>query len=200
MTEKITPEGATLSKTGEEVETESTLDEGFENGHSDEEVTTKATEAPTEPDWKTQAAYLAAEVMNMQKRYAREASEIRKYANDDLLKKLVPAFDNLSLALKAAAKTKDLPESQGLFGNKVFLSFLQGVEMTTKQFELTLASSGVEFIKSVGEIFDPTVHEAIGQTHTKDVPDNVITEEFERGFRLNGRIIRPAKVFVNKSA
>jgi molecular chaperone GrpE len=136
---------------------------------------------------------------NLQKRFIRESAELRKYANEELLKKIVPALDTLMLALKAAERSKLAPENKDLFSNKLFLSFIQGVEMTAKQFENVLQASGVEFVKSVGEVFDPTVHEALGQVNRVDVKDNVITEEFERGFKLQGRVIRPAKVFVNKN-
>jgi molecular chaperone GrpE len=150
-------------------------------------------------DWKSQAAYYAAEMDNLQKRFLRESVELRKYANEELLKKIVPALDTLMLALKAAERSKLAPENKDLFSHKLFLSFIQGVEMTAKQFENVLQAAGVEFVKSVGEVFDPTIHEALGQVNKADVKDNVITEEFERGFKLQGRVIRPAKVFVNKN-
>ncbi len=152
-----------------------------------------------EIDWKTQAAYLAAEVENMQKRFSREASDIRKYANEDILKKIVPVLDTLSLALSAASKAKAQGDKETLSSNKVFLSFIQGVEMTAKQFEQVLQHSGVEFIEAVGKPFDPFVHEALGQNKVEGVEDSVITEEFQRGFKLGGRVIRPAKVLVNKN-
>ena len=151
-----------------------------------------------DPDWKTQAAYLAAEIVNMQKRFARETGEIRRFASEDVLKKVTPALDNLSLALSAVEKAKNSPENEKLVANKLFAGFVQGVEMTVKQFEQTLSGLGVEFIKSVGEKFDPNLHEALGQTHNPDLKDEVIAEEMQRGFKLNGKIVRHAKVLVNK--
>jgi len=164
-----------------------------------EEESRLTKEAANQVDWKSQATYYAAEMDNLQKRFIRESAELRKYANEELLKKVVPALDTLMLALKAAERSKLAPENKDLFSHKLFLSFIQGVEMTAKQFENVLQTAGVEFIKSVGETFDPTIHEALGQANKPDVNDNVITEEFERGFKLHGRIVRPAKVFVNKN-
>ena len=165
-----------------------------------EEVTSTST-VPV--DWKTQSAYLAAEIDNMQKRFLREASDIRKYSNEDILKKVVPILDTLSLALQAADKAKAAvdtnPDDAALFSSKIFLSFIQGVQMTAKQFEQVLESSGVEFISSLGQSFDPNLHEALGQSQKADFGDNVISEEFQRGFKLGGRVIRPAKVIVNKN-
>lgn len=161
--------------------------------------TPSATEAKVEEvDWKLQAAYLSAEIENMHKRFLREASEIRKYSSEDLLKKIVPVLDTLSLALGAAEKAKSQPENEPLFANKVYQSFIQGVEMTLKQFEQALESCGVEFLNSKGKEFDPNLHEALGQAQNNDVENNIITEEFQRGFKLSGRVVRHAKVIVNK--
>jgi molecular chaperone GrpE len=142
---------------------------------------------------------LGAEIENMHKRFIREASDIRKYSNEDLLRKIVPVLDTLSLALSAADKAKAQSDNEALLSNKLFQSFIQGVEMTAKQFEQVLESCGVEFIESKGKAFDPMLHEALGQAKSEGVEDNVIIEEFQRGFKLAGRIIRHAKVIVNKN-
>lgn len=167
---------------------------------TEETLTDSAQETPTqEIDWKTQAAYLGAEIENMHKRFIREASEIRKYSNEDILKKIVPVLDTLSLALNAADKAKSQGENDVVFNSKVFQSFIQGVEMTAKQFEQVLQGCGVEFIEAKGQLFDPTLHEALGQSQNDGVEDNIIIEEYQRGFKLGGRVVRPAKVIVNKN-
>jgi len=199
MDEKTTPSHEELN-ISQETHSENTENNNEKNSdQAQEEVTVARDVSNQQVDWKSQAAYYAAEIDNIQKRFVRESAELRKYANEELLKKIVPALDTLTLALKAAERAKLVPENEGLFSHKLFLSFIQGVEMTAKQFENVLQASGVEFIKSVGETFDPTIHEALGQANKPDVKDNVITEEFERGFKLHGRIVRPAKVFVNKN-
>jgi len=169
------------------------------NGASEAGEETPTQVSAQEVDWKTQAAYLGAEIENMHKRFLREASEIRKYSNEDILKKVVPVLDTLSLALNAAEKAKAQSENEELFNSKIFQSFIQGVEMTSKQFEQVLQSCGVEFIAAKGQSFDPMMHEALGQSKTEGVEDNIITEEFQRGFKLGGRVVRPAKVIVNKN-
>lgn len=183
MTEKTNPEAA---------------------GTGIEETITKESDIKAQPeaktpeiDWKTQAAYYAAEVDNMRKRFLNEASELRKYANEDLLKKILPVLDTLTLALQAAEKAKGIPENETLFSSKMFLSFIQGVEMTAKQFESVLQSCGVEFIRAAGQKFDPLLHEAVGQMSLEDVEDHKVIEELSRGFRVGGRVVRPAKVMVN---
>ena len=201
MDEKVSPsqDEPKLSKDEtNQAEEQSVADEASPEALKDEEITVFR-ESSNQVDWKSQAAYYAAELDNLQKRFVRESAELRKYANEELLKKTVPALDTLMLALKAAERSKLAPENKDLFSHKLFLSFIQGVEMTAKQFENILQAAGVEFVKSVGEVFDPTIHEALGQVNRPDVKDNVITEEFERGFKLQGRVIRPAKVFVNKN-
>ena len=206
MTEKETKSHSGSTADNEELRTvagdDALFEESCENhdccgGHHHSEETEKTTEKK-ETDWKLQAAYLAAEVENMQKRFMREAIESRKFANEDILKRIVPVLDTLCLALDAAAKTKNQKENEDLHSSKVFQSFIQGVEMTAKHFEQVLAASGVEFVETEGKEFDPNLHEALGQTSKEGVANNIITEVFQRGFKLGGRVIRPAKVMVNK--
>lgn len=206
MTEKETKSHSGSTVENDELRTVAGDDALFEEscgdhdccgGHDHAEETEKTTEKK-ETDWKLQAAYLAAEVENMQKRFMREAIESRKFANEDILKRIVPVLDTLCLALDAAAKTKNQKENEDLHNSKVFQSFIQGVEMTAKQFEQVLAASGVEFVETEGKEFDPNLHEALGQTSKEGVANNIVTEVFQRGFKLGGRVIRPAKVMVNK--
>lgn len=144
-------------------------------------------------EWKSKAAYLAADMENMKKRFARERVDTIKYANESLLKALIPVLDNLSLALHSAKVAKD--GDQG-----VVKALVEGVEMTIRHFEQTLAQVGVEFLKTIGESFDPEIHEAVGQMQDAGKPDGSIVQEVQRGFRLSGRVVRTAKVIVNKLA
>jgi molecular chaperone GrpE len=178
-------------------ESEGTKETQISDGTLEAALNNEAVEEPS-VDWKAQAAYMAAEVENMKKRFMRDASDIRKFANEDLLRNLVPVLDTLLLALQAADKAKT--QDPSLLENKVFASFIQGVEMTSKQFEQVLEASGVEFLASKGTAFDPALHEALGQVEVADLEDNMIAEEFQRGFKLAGRVVRPAKVIVNKKS
>lgn len=148
-------------------------------------------------DWKNKAAYLAAEIENMKKRFDREKTEFLRYANEELLKKFLPVLDNMLLALKSVNVNKDSSESTN--NNGLVSSLVKGFEMTLKHFEQTLESVGVEFIKSApGTNFNPELHEAMGQEAKEELDDGVISSEFQRGFKLNGRVVRPARVMVNK--
>ncbi len=147
-------------------------------------------------EWKARVAYLAAEVENMRKRFAREKIEIIRLANEELIKKLLPVFDNLELASKAARDQMNRLETH-LKESPVVDNLVKGVEMTFKHFEQTLDSVGVKAVKSVGETFNPSVHEAVSQSQDEKHPNNTVTTEFQKGFDFQGKILRPAKVVVN---
>jgi molecular chaperone GrpE len=147
-------------------------------------------------EWKARVAYLAAEVENMRKRFSREKIEIIRMANEDLLKRLLPVFDNLELASKAARDQMTKVEAQ-IKDSPVVDNLVKGVEMTFKHFEQTLESVGVKAIKTVGEVFNPVVHEAVSKSQDAKHADNTITNEFQKGFDFQGKILRPARVVVN---
>ena len=168
-----------------------------------------ADDTPAEPtpeevigQWKEKVTYLAAEIENMKKRFVRERTDLMKMANEDLIKGILPVFDNLDLALKsireaeAKAEGKVDAESEGA---KLFANLLKGVDMTLVHFQQTLERLGVQHVDAEGEVFDPSKHEAMGQSTEEGVADNVVTSQFQKGFTLHGRVIRPAKVVVNKN-
>ncbi|NCN28230.1 nucleotide exchange factor GrpE [bacterium] len=157
-----------------------------------------SSEGNSSEDWRTKAAYLAAEMENMKKRFERDKRDFLRFANEELLKKFLPVMDNMILALNSVKSAKSSAESSA--PDKLVASLLQGFEMTIKQFEQTLESVGVEFVGAQrGTEFNPEHHEAMGQDMNKDLKDGVISSEFQRGFKLNGRVVRPAKVIVNKA-
>ena len=127
-----------------------------------------------------------AEAENVKKRLMRETEELRKYLGETLLADLLPVLDNLDLALDLA---------KGLEACK---DFVTGVEMTRKIFLDTLTRHGLEPVGAVGEEFDPQVHEAVGMEQDPEVADNAVARLVQRGYILKGRLLRPAKVMVNK--
>ncbi|WP_421901566.1 nucleotide exchange factor GrpE [Maridesulfovibrio sp.] len=127
-----------------------------------------------------------AETENIKKRLARETDELKKFAADSILSDLLPVLDNLDLALDHA---------QNLDACK---DFVIGVDMTRKMFLETLAKHGLKAVGKVGEEFDPNFHEAMGMAQVADLPDNSIAQIMQRGYVLKERVIRPAKVMVNK--
>lgn len=128
---------------------------------------------------------VSADFDNFRKRAARERDETIKIGNERLLKDLLPVIDNLERALASGGG-----ESQAL---------LAGVKMVLKQFQDTLARHGVTVFSAVGEPFDPARHEALMQQETTEVPPGIVVSEHEKGYLLNERLVRPAKVVVAKA-
>jgi molecular chaperone GrpE len=127
-----------------------------------------------------------AEFENYKKRAARDQEEFSKYANERLLKELLPVVDNLE---RAIVHTKDTKEPEKI---------LEGLELILKQFLEAIGKFGVTGFESILQPFDPTKHQAIGQTESEEHEEGTVIEEIERGYRLNDRILRPALVIVSK--
>lgn len=131
---------------------------------------------------------LAAEFENYKRLAQKEQRDYARFANESLLKDLLPIVDNLERAIKAAKEaSKD--------GGKAD-SLVQGVELTLKQFTDMLTKAGVKPIASVGEMFDPARHQAVARVEASGVPDNRVVEEFQKGYLLHERILRAAMVTV----
>jgi molecular chaperone GrpE len=128
----------------------------------------------------------AAELENYKKRVAREKAEAIRYANESLVKDLLPVLDNLERALDYA---------QGGGNGK---PLLDGIEMVLKSFVEILGKHGVNPIAAVGESFDPNKHEAIAQVVTQEHKPNTVVEEHHKGYYLLDRLLRPAQVSVAK--
>jgi molecular chaperone GrpE len=166
---------------------------------SDESKEPSGVDLASELDnWKSRCAYLSAEIENMKKRALREKSEFLKHANEDLLKRMLPVVDNLEYALRAI-KDAELKLENSLKSHPVYSNLVKGVEMTFKHFEQTLEGCGVQVVKAVGLAFDPNHHEAVGEAQNPDVADNNVVQEIQRGFSLYGRVLRPARVVVNRN-
>ena len=129
-----------------------------------------------------------AEFENYKKRTQKEHAENSKYSQLPLLRDLIGILDNLERAVEHA---KSAPE-EGVDG------ILAGVEMVAKQLNETFEKHGMQRIKSVGEPFDPTRHEAMGVVETVDAPENQVMEEYQAGYILHDRVVKPAMVTVSK--
>lgn len=138
-------------------------------------------------DYKDKWARARAELENYRKRMQREMEEDRKYAVTPLLQAILPGLDGLQRALKAAAAARNADE------------LIAGVEMVAKQFDVALANLGIRPIPSVGQPFDPHLHEAISQRPDSEHPPMTVVEEVERGYTLHDRVVRPSKVIVSSS-
>ena len=129
---------------------------------------------------------LAAEFENTKKRLQRERETSLKYAEENVLKELLPGIDNIERAME-----------QGQDSNSME-SLLEGVELTRKGLSATLEKFGVKAIKSVGEPFDPNIHEAVAMEETEEMEPNRVLKEFQKGYLYKDRLLRAAKVIVSK--
>ncbi|HPC86956.1 MAG TPA: nucleotide exchange factor GrpE [Smithellaceae bacterium] len=128
----------------------------------------------------------AADLENYRKRAARERADIIKYGKEDLIRDILPFLDSLDRALEH----KDTDDAQ---------AFREGVALIQEQLLCCLKKHGVEKIESVGTDFDPNLHEALMQMESPDHEDNQVMSEMEKGYLLNGRLIRPSRVCVCKN-
>lgn len=130
-----------------------------------------------------------ADAENVKKRLQRESEEMKKYAGESILADLLPVLDNLDLAL---AHTDNL--------DAACKNFVIGVDMTRKLFLDAVKSHGLEAVDaSRGSEFNPEVHEALGTVEEPDLENNQIAQIVQGGYFLKGRLLRPAKVMVNKA-
>lgn len=130
---------------------------------------------------------LAADMENLKKRQERERSELRQFANENLIKELLPVVDNLERALEHGRQL-EAPAP-----------FLEGIERVYQGFLKALERFGVTPLESVGQPFDPAFHNAMMQEETTTVPDCNITKELQKGYLLNQRLLRPAMVVVARN-
>ena len=128
---------------------------------------------------------LNADFDNFRKRTAREKDELRRYGAEGTLKALLEGFDNFDRALQTM---KDADAA-----------IRDGIEMVYRQFLNILTKHGVERFESKGQPFDYTQHEAISIIETNDVPPDTVFEEYQAGYRLHDRLLRPAMVVVSKA-
>lgn len=128
-----------------------------------------------------------AELENFKRRMQRDKSEALRFANEPLVRDLLPVVDNLERAIAHA---------QG-GGNGQPLS--EGVQLVLRAFLDVLEKHGVTRVSATGEPFDPTRHEAVAQVETEDLPPNSVAEEHTPGYSLHNRLLRAAMVSVSKA-
>lgn len=133
----------------------------------------------------------AAEMENMRRRHREEGAERLRYANFDVISKLLPVLDNFHRALDHA------PEEAGQ--DEHSQQWVSGLQLVVKQMEDILASVGVTSIDAVGEQFDPNLHQAVMSEPAPDADDGEVTEELQKGYLLHGRVLRPSLVKVARN-
>ena len=129
---------------------------------------------------------VSADYANFQKRVPRQISDTINYEKEKIIKSLLLVLDNFEHTLQNAAKAENTE------------AIAKGVKIIYDQMIDILKSHGIEQMKTLGQSFDPTSHSAMMRKSEPDKEDNIVLEEFQKGYKLNGRVIRPSKVVVNK--
>ena len=129
-----------------------------------------------------------ADLENFRKRTQREKEDLSRFANEKILREMLPVVDNLWRALEHAdGQVEDTK------------SLVEGIQLTLDQFAKVLDQFGVKEIAALGEPFDPSFHEAMGQIESSEHPANAVAQVFQKGYLLNDRLLRPALVMVVKA-
>jgi molecular chaperone GrpE len=157
------------------------------------ETNTKEAAAPEvleakkdEVDYKAKYFYIAAEMDNYRKRMDREKENLLKYGNERVLSDLLQVVDNFERTIEMLK-----PDQDSKMKNVV-----TGLDMVKKQFIDALSKHGLTPVDSVGKDFDPNFHEAIAQEYAEGAKPNQVIKEFQKGYTLNGRLVRASKVVV----
>jgi molecular chaperone GrpE len=128
-----------------------------------------------------------AESENLKKRNKKEKEDWIKYANETLVKEILPVLDNLEKAISHSQEENSLQ------------ALREGVELTLKGLKDSLAKSGLEEVRALGEPFDPSFHHAVSEQEDEKLENGAIIHELQKGYTFNQRLIRPAMVVVNKA-
>ncbi len=129
----------------------------------------------------------AAEFDNFRKRSRKENDDARKQGQEEILKELLPVFDNLERGIQSGQRAQDVK------------AVVDGLQMILKQFESTLGRMNIKKVPSVGTTFNPTVHEAIQQVETDQHPAGTVIFEVQPGYTQGDKLLRAAMVVVAKS-
>ncbi len=172
---------------GSETNQENELKEEVTNIDGDTEIETNGKpQANKEEDFKAKFYYLAAEMENMKRRFERERESQLKFGNEKILSHLISVVDNFDLTVNALRSDND---------DKV-QNIVKGIDMIRNQFLNVLKDNGLTSVESVGKIFDPNFHEAVAQAPAEGKENQEIITEYQKGYILNGRLLRAAKVVV----
>lgn len=127
-----------------------------------------------------------AEIDNLRKRFKKEKEELAKFSNESLIRQLLVGIDSLEKAIEHSQDEKANP------------ALREGVELTLKAIMDVLKKAGLEEVKAVGEPFDPNFHEAVLEQEDNSMNPGTVINEFQKGYTLNQRLLRPATVIVSR--
>ena len=165
-----------------EAEEQEQNDTNKTSAEGSEEKEETCEEVKEDEDLNTKYLRLMADFQNYKKRTEKQKSEIHAYANEKIVLKLIEVMDNFERALGADVSEGD--------------SFKQGIEMIFKQLSDVLTDAGVKEIEAESTVFDPNFHNAVMMEDTDKVESGMVSEVLQKGYTLNGKVIRPAMVKV----
>ncbi len=131
---------------------------------------------------------LSAEFENYKKRASREMSEFRKYANEMIIRELLPVVDNLERAIESSGDDENVNSC-----------VVEGVGMTLKEILKVFDQFEIKQVESLGQPFNPGFHEAVMREESDEYPENTVIKEFQKGYLMHDRLIRPAMVVVSSA-
>lgn len=137
-------------------------------------------------EWKNSYTRKLAEFQNFTKRKENEVAEMRKYASEGIIVKLLDNIDNLERAVDASKESQN------------FDSLIEGVNMILNNLKNLLTEEDVEEIEAAGKEYDPYEHKAMITENKEELDDNVVVQVFQKGYKMKGKVVRPAMVTVNK--
>ena len=137
-------------------------------------------------EWKNSYTRKLAEFQNFTKRKENEVAEMRKYASEGIIVKLLDNIDNLERAVDASKESQN------------FDSLIEGVNMILNNLKHLLTEEGVEEIEAAGKEYNPYEHKAMITENKEELDDNMVVQVFQKGYKMKGKVVRPAMVTVNK--
>jgi molecular chaperone GrpE len=144
-----------------------------------------AAQSKAQENWNSYMRAVA-ELDNYRKRAEREVDQARKYAIERFAQELLPVGDALEAGLSSGAANST--------------ALLQGAQATLKELNRAFEKAGIKVMDPTGQPFDPNWHEAMVAQESREVPPNTVTSVIQKGYSLNGRLLRPARVIVSKAA
>lgn len=177
--EKVIQKEAEEKAAETEEKAESAEEEKVEATETEEDVQAKA-----EAEESERYMRLMAEFQNFKKRAVKEKTDIHAYANEKLMNELLPVLDNFERALET--KTEETE------------SYAKGMELIFEQMKTALANHGLKEIVALGENFDPNMHSAVMTEESEEYESGKVSKVLQKGYELNGRVIRPSMVAVVK--
>ena len=174
-------ENETISKEDEQPESS----EGSEDNASEATAEDNSKKAEAEENGDAKYLRLMAEFQNYKKRVAKEKSDIHSYANEKIVTELLEVLDNFERALA----TDNSTDVEG---------YAQGMKLIFDQLLGVLTKSGLVEVKALGEEFDPNMHNAVMTADSEDYDSNKVCSVLQKGYTLNGKVIRPSMVTVAK--